>query len=771
MISWIRWLKRSALVLVVGALFLLLGAGYYFVRQSVVDDRRIPFPRTTDPTLSSEGNARIGRIPLTALGGVLLKNSVSGTDTVALLQDHPETNFVWDPARPGVARVNLGDGPGRTRLISLAGAVGSVFEWRGVVPAGAWFQSRIGMVTKGTDVRFSIELEELSSGEIKRVFSETLSAPRHAYAHKNQGILARLKVFVQGAEQEDEQWRALRVDLADWVGRSVWIRLISSPVDQAGPDQSGLALWGTPEICSPQPTPAAVRARKNPLDLPVLLIAFESTPEGLLFSSQPGRSRLSGFLGESLSFPFFYTADVRSNESMEQLVFLSTGAWPEALGRLGYRTRAVGAFSDDMMAMLDRAGFDEIHWVPHDGYDTIRAAGRAVSWVQDSSSSADLVFLYLADTPRGRWAPVRFWARSFSVKATDWARWKRTGEDAYRDEYFGRVVDTLDKKETEWIAGTVSLIGRASLPAPIIYGQPARRKTRVIGEAGWAMREQEIRVVFGLRALQRWAPGLCRSPGQIPDVGPTLLGSLQIPFAAGRGRAWVPEKAVSSSDSSGAWVIRSARAKAVVVDGRYKYIRHGPNRPIVPTWRGGGHRAWTDFPAEEMFDLWTDPGELKNLAFERRNVLARLRDVLDELDPDPAEIRLSFLNPAGQRVDGMVNCVQGQLGEVSSSVGGRRLGAYEFTFSTTAVTGDIRFRTWPPLVPFRLRILVNGKSMDTSRIQVGRWGVPLFEIKGDEWFDKTKFGWLDGWAPPRPSTDTVVSLGRVSPALSEEENP
>nr|MBP9128469.1 hypothetical protein [Elusimicrobiota bacterium] len=174
-----------------------------------------------------------------------------------------------------------------------------------------------------------------------------------------------------------------------------------------------------------------------------------------------------------------------------------------------------------------------------------------------------------------------------------------------------------------------------------------------------------------------------------------------------------------------------------------------------------------DYPAEEVFDLWNDPGERKDLARERRNLLARLRDVLDELDPDPAEVRLSFLNPTGRRVDGMVNCVQGELGEVVSSVGGRRMGAYEFIFSTNAVSGDIRFRTWPPLVPFRLRVLVDGKSLDPSRIQVGRWGIPLFEIKGDEWFDKTKFGWMDGWAPPRSSTDTVVSLGRVAPVPSE----
>jgi hypothetical protein len=750
---WIRWLKRAALVLMTGGLFFLVGAAFYFVRVRVVDDRRIPFalePREgSGPPPVSSAEHRTGRIAWTAVGTPLLKTTPSIPEAAVFRKDHPESDFKWDPAVPGTARVTLGDFSGRTRLVALAGTVGSVFEWRGVMPAGAWFQCRIGLLATEGGVLFSLDLEESPAGETKRVYSETLSASPLGVSEK-------------------EPWRPIRVDLSDWGGKTVRIRLNTAVAEPVGSEVSCAALWGTPEIRFPQPALVASRPRKNPLDLPILLAAFESTPDDLLFPLQTSRSRLSGFLGESVWFPFFYTADVRPDQSLESLIFLSSAAWPDILGRHGYRTRAVGAFSDEMMDLLDRAGFEEIHRCPLDGYDTIRSAGRAVSWVRDSSSAGDFVFLYFSDMPRGRWGPVRYWARGTPIGVSRWSQWKRSGEDAYRDDYFGRVVDSVDEKEGEWIVGAVSLRGRGRVPVPVVKTKTGRSKMMAMDDSGGGMREREIRVVFGLRSLQRWAPGLCRSPGQIPDVGSTLMGTLHMPVVPGRGRVWALDKAASLSDSSGAWVVRSGRSKAVVVDGRYKYIRHGSLRAST-TARGGS--AWggvqMDYPAEEVFDLWNDPGERKDLARERRNLLARLRDVLDEMDPDPAEVRLSFLNPTGRRVDGMINCIQGQLGGVVTSVGGRRMGDYEFIFSTNAVSGDIRFRTWPPLVPFRLRVLVDGKSLDPSRIQVGRWGIPLFEIKGDEWFDKTKFGWMDGWAPPRPSTDTVVSVGRVAPAPSE----
>lgn len=760
-----RWLKRVALVVLAGGLSLLFGVGYHAARERVVDEGRFPFPSVeTDPSSASPSDRRTSRIPW-AVAGAPIQKTLASLPDIALLSEHPETEFKWDPAVPGLARVTLGDISGRTRRVALAGKVGSIFEWKGVLPPGAWFQCQIGMVTRNQGVRFSVDLEANDSEGPQRLLSETLAASPHRPTQKKQWIPTWGRGLLREREHLDGQWKPLRVDLSTWGGRSVriWVNTVGlDPVETQG---DGLALWGSPEIRFPELASAA-RGRKGPLALPIFLAAFESTPDDQM-SLRSGRSRLSDFLGESVSFPFFYTTDVRSHKALENAVFLSSAPWPDVLGRHGYRTRAVGAFSDEMMDVLDRAGFEEIHRVSNDGFNTLRAAAQAVAWVKESSSASEVVFLYFADMPRGWWPPVRFWVHRAPLGSLAVARWKRGSEDAYRDDYFGRVVETVNRKEEDWIMGAFSLRGRATGSTPIISEKSGRSGSTYVNDPGGGMREPEIRVFFGLRSLDRWAPGLCRSPGQISDLGPTLLGALQIPFpGGGRGRVWALDRAVSLSDSSGAWGVRSAAAKALVLDGRYKYIRHLSAR----TWAIPSMRR-TDFPAEEVFDLWNDPGEREDLAQKRRGLLARLRDVLDELDPDPAEVRLSFLNPTGQRVDGMINCVQGEMGTVVSSVGGRRMGAYEFVFSTNAAAGDIRFRPWPPLVPFRLRVLVNGKTLDPSRIQVGRWGIPLFEIKGDEWFDKTKFGWMDGWAPPRPSTETVVSLGRWAPAGEEGVTP
>ena len=99
-----------------------------------------------------------------------------------------------------------------------------------------------------------------------------------------------------------------------------------------------------------------------------------------------------------------------------------------------------------------------------------------------------------------------------------------------------------------------------------------------------------------------------------------------MPVASGSGRVWALDKAVSLSDSTGAWVVRSAGAKAVVLDGRYKYIRHGSRQAWTSARRGA---IRIDYPAEEVFDLWNDPGERKDVARERRNLLALLRSVVE----------------------------------------------------------------------------------------------------------------------------------------------
>lgn len=518
-------------------------------------------------------------------------------------------------------------------------------------------------------------------------------------------------------------------------------------------------------------SPKKRRGPPSALGTNIVLAVLETTPGGRGKNSPPS---LDMFLRQSVSFPRFYTSDIRSGEAMRDLLFsrsavpstdpgsLSPMAWPRTLKENGYRTWAVGAFSDHIMATLTDVGFDDIEQLPHDGYDSLRAVGRVAEGVRDPRRGPILALVFFRDLPSHRWAPARFWGSS--LRADPWllfrfARWKRATEAAYLDDVLGRLAENLNGGPTVPLMTIVSLRGSVEEPTPVQWPRTGRRGNVFIDEIGWGLRETEIRTLFALRQGDRWPQALCRGLGQLPDVGPTLLRALDLSAPAGSGQSWNLDAASLSEETNGRWVVRSPWAKALIVDGRYKYIRHGS--PALRS-EGTGTPVRIDFPTEEIFDLWTDPGERRNLTRSRRPLLARMREVLSEADPDEVDVRLGFLNPAGALVEGRVTCSAGAIADVWGTLPILRGGAYEFSFSTRAAAGSVTFRTWPPDSSYSMRFVADGRPLPSSQIRVSRWGLPLFESVKNEWMDKTQFGWMDGWAPPVASTVPVVSLGRVN---------
>ena len=515
---------------------------------------------------------------------------------------------------------------------------------------------------------------------------------------------------------------------------------------------------GAPAVSPPEPAPASPRL---PLRSSVVLAALETTPaigspiDGSLDDVPP---RLAAFLRESLSYPHFYTADTRSDESLRRLF---SSPWPQALRDKGYHTLAVGAFTEEMRVLLSTAGFETIHPLPHDGYDPIVATHRAMEWARMKGHDPFVLFVYYPDLPRFRLAPARYWA--FSLHRIPWSParwtfWRRETEAAYVTDSLGRLADNMSEGSARPLFGVVSLHGGVLDKSPVRWPRTDRRGKMFINEEGLGMRESEIRILFALRRPGRMGPVFNRNPGQITDVGPALLSAAGAPTSDGRGRPGKGASTPTVDESAGRWVVHSPWAKALIVDGRYKYIRHGRSQRRF-SWVGGS--VWTDYPSEELFDLWADPGEQRNLIRSRRHLLSRMREVLGEADPDPVDVRLGFLNPAGIRLDGVVTCSAGAIADARGSVPLARGGSYDFSFSTTAASGTVVFRTEPPDSSYSLRFLADGRPLDSAHFQVSRWGLPLFEPVKSEWHDKTEFGWMDGWAPPVLSTAPAVSLGRV----------
>lgn len=769
--------RRVGWLIVLAALLITGGSFFRFLKGFVLEDRQEPLP-SFDERSPGPPQTALDFTVAPLLGGP--RPDASWESLSSLLDQFPETHFQWKAGKPGVALVTLPGFPkedetpgeerskksfiarlihkaqdrnsfdstgglGKTRLPALVAGEGTVYEWTGVVPSSASMEFCTGVLSSGPEVHFRLDLVE-SAGEFPLFFSQTdftgvspSSVPSHS-------------------------WHSARVDLSPWAGRPVRIRMrVEAPPDQSG-SRPWVGFWGAPRLWSPVPERPFLKRRGRPSkpESSVVLSVLETTPD--LGGESP---HLDVVLRESVSFSRFYTSDVRSTQAFQAL--FSTGtegpsrfAWPRLLGEKGYRTLAVGAFSEDMMETLSQAGFDEIHQLSHTGYDSLLAGRRVMNWARDRERGPVLILVYFRDLPRYRLPPLRFWITA--LRALPWStfrmgRWKRTMESAYMDESVGRLAETLNEDPQFPLYALVSLKGAVLDPTPVRWPRTGRQGNVFLNERGWGLRESEIRTLFAVRQGDRWLPGLCRSVGQGADVGPTLLTALGVSPGSRKGPPWNLETASLSEESNGVWVFHSPWAKAINLDGRYKYILHGPSAMRSDLF---GRPVEIDFPAEEIFDLWTDPGEHRNLTHSRRHLLARVREVMAEADPTPVDIRLSFLNPTGTVIESVVTCSAGSISSVRGTVPLVRGGSYQFSFSTSALAGEVTFRTWPPQSSYSMRLLSNRRPLSSDQILVSRWGLPLFESVKKEWIDKTEFGWMDGWAPPVPSSGPSASLGRVS---------
>lgn len=770
--------RRVGWIIALGALLIAGGALFGFLKKFVLEDLQEPVPSSDE----DRPGPRQAFIDLTAVplsGGT--RPEASWESLPALLDQYPETRFQWKEGQPGVAHVTLPGppdrrgghvdggsnriyqprparkagqtvfwdstaGPGKTRLPALVAEEGTVYEWTGILPSSASVEFYTGILSSGTGVHFLMDLEE-DAGSSPLFSSQTDLSP---------ALLSLVP---------SHSWQAARRDLSPWAGRPIRIRMRVEVQPDPSHRRPWVAFWGAPRLWFPavEKPPLKRRGRPSKPESSVVLSVLETTP-GLGGDPSP---RLEAVLRESISFSRFYTSDVRSNQAFQSL--LSTGAggnspsaWPRLLGEKGYRTLAVGAFSDDMMETLTRAGFDEINQLPHDGYDSFLAASRVINSAQDRHRGPVLILVYFRDLPRFCWPPARFWGaslRTFPWSPARMVRWKRTMETAYLDESVGRLAETLIDDPEFPLCSVVSLKGAVLDPTPVRWTRSGRRGSIFLNERGWGLRESEIRTLFAVRQGDRWPAGLCRSVGQGADVGPTLFAALGFPAVPGHRRPWNLETAIHSEESSGVWVFHSPWAKALNLDGRYKYILHAPSAMRSDSM---GRPVEIDFPTEEIFDLWTDPGERRNLIRSRRHLLARLREVMGESDPTPVEVRLSFLNPTGTLIEGVVTCSAGAISSVQGTLPISRGGSYQFSFSTSAPAGEVTFRTWPPQSSYSMRFLSNRRPLSSDQILVSRWGLPLFESLKKDWIDKTEFGWMDGWAPPVPSSGPTASVGRIS---------
>jgi hypothetical protein len=261
------------------------------------------------------------------------------------------------------------------------------------------------------------------------------------------------------------------------------------------------------------------------------------------------------------------------------------------------------------------------------------------------------------------------------------------------------------------------------------------------------LREEEVRVLWLMKHATLPVGRKVTAPAQLLDVAPTaldLLGSPPDPGALGRSFAQTGPRYRSNKEGV-RFLIEGPGGEALVLDGHYKYVRRGPPRRVD---LAGGIRALTDFEPEELYDLWTDPGERRNLALRRRDLLKRARRAIDEWGPERTATRLQFEGWQDTPLQGVVTCPGGDLWNVALSSGVlTRGGSNQAVFTVSAPEASFSFETWPPAASFTFSLRSKGHAVPADDFLVSKLGLPLIETeKRNDWFDEnSKFSWMDGF--------------------------
>ena len=231
--------------------------------------------------------------------------------------------------------------------------------------------------------------------------------------------------------------------------------------------------------------------------------------------------------------------------------------------------------------------------------DFLRAAGAmeraadevvrsAVAWIDEHASQAFFAWLHLFD-PHSPYTPPAPFAAAHAATPYD-------GEIAYTDAAVGRLFEHLQRS---------GLFARAAILVVADHGESLGEH----GERthGTFLYDATVRVPLLVKLPGAADPREVAVPVETADLAPTIASMAGAPLAAVDGRSLMP--LVTAQDAGAADPDRPAYAESY-----YQNVLLGwsPLRAVRT-----GRRKFVEAPRPELYDLETDPGELRNRVGDR----------------------------------------------------------------------------------------------------------------------------------------------------------
>lgn len=470
---------------------------------------------------------------------------------------------------------------------------------------------------------------------------------------------------------EAPSWKERRIDLGALAGRQVELELTV----RGGPSElesTPAALWGAPAIVArettevpynvlwfvvdtmrpdtlpawhpPEREEALAKAKLPPLEawlpaVPGLTPGIDALAErGVSFVdatsaatwTRPGTlSMLAGARSSQLGLDT--TPWILPSTTVARFYASSPPLLPLLLRRHGVRTQAL--VNNFFLTGYARAGVDPgfagMVDHRHELKDTERITGDAVKWLEQHQGERFFLFVNL-NSPHSPYVPPKHCMKRVPRELSkDETVRLYVAEFCKDDEAVGQILGKLEE---------LKLSGQTLVVLTADHGETLSREHDILikgldEQAGstrfhhaGAMYEETTRVPLIFALPGKLPAGTRRhTPAQTTDIVPTILDVLGLPAPEKvRGASLLPW-ALGAPPKLDRPVVSEGRASRSIRVGRYRYVeRDARAQKIVQARKGPSSRG------EELYDLEEDPGERQDIAAERPEEAARLRERLAE---------------------------------------------------------------------------------------------------------------------------------------------
>lgn len=371
-------------------------------------------------------------------------------------------------------------------------------------------------------------------------------------------------------------------------------------------------------------------------------------------------------------------------------------SFPEILSKAGITTAMIGNVSiiSEVFAAGVSHGFDRQVAIEVDPYDTPIIAREVIQWL--SLRGDETFFLYVhfngPHAPyRGPWSDVLATFPGFSALGSypGLMRWLYQSEVRYTDRYIGQILQALTK---------LGLAENTNIIITADHGDQHRSRDFVGNHAGEdfsgaffdhgaTLYNDEISVPLLAHQAGQSKPKDIHDIVSTLDVGPTILDwhGLATPSQCD-GRSL--RGYYSDSMQSPARLIGSEghRGRALILDGRYKYIRtyEATDKLVFSEGTLLGVRKQLLVP-EALFDLTVDPDESRDMIADSPDLAAIMRQLFHEYYEIKTEYELIIDDPQTQGIEAQFSVhdavrslrpgleveSHGEVSSVKTNVGGR----------------------------------------------------------------------------------------------------